>query len=162
MAVAAVAIAAVSCSKEGTAGFKGEYSFKTGGTLSFREKDNPDAETSTKHLTAETGQMKVLEADRSLGKMIVTMNIISGDALVFNAEAKGKRITLEPVSRTVQIRHGTAEVTAVQAEVTVSGTGELYDRTIIFDLDYQGGYEFAGTEYEIVDSKVNCIAALNE
>lgn len=151
-----------SCAKEGTARFDGNYTFKTGGTITVLPKEGATAEAGpqTISLTAEGGQMDVLTVDKKTGKMVVTMNITGGTVLTFNAVAQGKTLTLEETDRTVKLPVGT-ELTKVDANVTVSGYGEKFTDVIIFRLTYEGGYTLLGTEYFIQSSSVDCVAKEN-
>lgn len=157
VAMAVVAAAALcSCAKEGPGRFKGNYSFKTSGTVSVREKGNEEAEAFTLKLPDEQGQMDILEAEGN--GMLVTMNILSGGVVVFNAEAEGKTITLLPEERVLSVKPG---VVQVNMTVTVEGSAHRYGDSVIFDLAYTGKYEELGIEYEITGSDVKCVAKLN-
>ncbi|MGN0188938.1 MAG: hypothetical protein ACI395_05425 [Candidatus Cryptobacteroides sp.] len=162
IAAAAAFLVFASCTKEGTARFDGNFTFKTGGTITVTEKDNTagGAEPETISLTAEGGQMDILTVDKKTGKMIVTMNITGGTVLTFDALAQEKTLTLEPIERTVKISVGN-DLTKVDAKVTVSGFGERFTDVIIFRLTYEGGYTFLGTEYVIQSSSVDCVAKKN-
>lgn len=162
-AVTALAVlSAVSCTKEGPRRFEGNYTFKTGGTLSFREAGNEGASVTKVSLSSESGQMDIIETGKGDGEMIVTMNILSGGVVTFTAKAEGKAITLLPSERTISVRLGNGELSTVSADVSVSGTGERYDNIVVFDLEYEGGYVRNDTEYIIVDSSVECVAKLND
>ncbi len=152
-----VAVALCSCAKEGPGRFKGNYSFKTSGTVSVREKGNGNAEISKVKLSDEQGQMNILKEDGDA--MIVTMNVLSGAVVVFDAEASGKEIRLQPVERVLSITHGLSS--SINLNAVVSGVGHRYDDTVIFELVYTGDYESFGVEYEIVGSDVKCVARLN-
>lgn len=152
-------VALCSCTKEGPGRFKGNYSFKTSGTVCFREKGNENAEVSKIRLTDEQGQMDILEDDVKDNGMFVTMNVLSGAVVVFEAEVDGKEITLLPKERVLSVRAGIGEPINVNA--VVSGVGRRYGDSVIFDMVYTGGYEVDGTEYEIVASSVECVAKLN-
>lgn len=156
--VAVLAAVLCSCTKEGTGRFKGNYSFKTSGSISVREKDNPSADVIRLNLSDESGQMDILETDRTDGKMMVTMNVLSGPVLVFDAEADGGTLKLLPKSRILTVRHG---VEQLSVEVTVEGTGSRYDNSVIFNMNYSGSYIRGDVGYEIIESDVQCVAKMN-
>ena len=162
IAAAAAFLVFASCSKEGTARFDGNYTFKTGGTITVLPKEGATAEAGpqTISLTAEGGQMDILTVDKKTGDMIVTMNITGGTVLTFNAVAQGKILTLVQTDRTVQIPVGT-ELTKPNANVKVTGQGERFTDVVIFRLNYEGGYTYLGTEYVIQSSSVDCVAKKN-
>ncbi|MCM1177339.1 MAG: hypothetical protein NC308_02630 [Clostridium sp.] len=162
-AMAAAILAISACEKEGTPRFRGNYTFKTGGTLTVRSTDAVASENSTISIVSENGQMDIVTTDKSTGEMIVTMNIVGGPAVRFNARADGKTLTLSPVRRQVSLSpaNTSSEILRPLADVAVGGTGERYDNLVIFRLDYEGSYTYAGKEYEIVASSVDCIAKQN-
>lgn len=156
--VAVIAAVLCSCTKEGTGRFKGNYSFKTSGSISVREKNNTSAEVIRLNLSDESGQMDILETDGTNGGMMVTMNVLSGPVLVFDAEADGKVLNLLPKTRILTVRHG---VEHMSVEVLVEGTGNRYDNSLIFNLNYSGTYVRGDIEYEIIESDVQCVAKKN-
>lgn len=163
LAISVVAMLSCACAKEGPSWFRGSYSFKTSGRVCVTEKDNPDAVAEWHDIHTESGQMHIVETDRKSGKMIVTMNVLTGDAVVFDAVAEGSTLVLSPVSRNISVSYGTSEAITVRASVEVGGTGTRYDDMLIFDLNYTGGYKtLDGKEYEIVETDASCIAELND
>ena len=108
-------------------------------------------------LTSESGQMNVIKTGDN--SVIVTMNVVGGDAFVFSGKAEGKVLTLDPAVRIVSFRDG---ANTVSLEVTVSGTAEKHDDVAIFTLEYTGGGETTLYDYKILASEVKCVAKLNE
>lgn len=140
----------------------GNYTFKTGGSLTVRPADDPDAEPSEVFLADESGQMDILVTDKSSGSMIITMNALGGTVTTLDATAEGRRLVIGPQSRRVVLNlFGSSEAVRHMVTAEVSGSGERYDDSVIFRLDYSGNYVLAGTEYEIVGSDVECVAKLN-
>lgn len=141
-------ILVVSCSKNSPAGFKGTYTFKTGGTITVVDGRS----TIVRHLVTEIGQMHVVQ-DKG-NKMVVTMNISGGDPVVFNAAVEDGRLVLDPLRRTVGVTLDIEALTKLSYTVDVSGEGRKMDNVILFDLKYDGE--------SIVKSDVRCIASKNE
>lgn len=108
-------------------------------------------------LTSESGQMNIIKTGDN--SVIVTMNVVGGDALVFNGKAEGKVLTLDPAVRFLSFRDG---ANTVSLEITVSGTAEKHDDVAIFTLEYTGGGETTLYDYKILASEVKCVAKLNE
>lgn len=171
LAVVVSLMSLISCEKEGVKLFDGNYSFKTSGILTVERTakvsesdasagilDIPDGNRTFRlALTSESGQMNVIKTgDNSL---IVTMNVVGGDALVFNGKAEGKVLTLDPAVRFLSFRDG---ANTVSLEITVSGTAEKHDDVAIFTLEYTGGGETTLYDYKILASEVKCVAKLNE
>ena len=108
-------------------------------------------------LTSESGQMNVIKTGDN--SVIVTMNVVGGDAFVFSGKAEGKVLTLDPAVRFVSFRDG---ANTVSLEITVSGTAEKHDDVAVFTLEYTGGGETTLYDYKILASEVKCVAKLNE
>ncbi len=120
--------------------------------------DFPDGNRTFKlPLTSESGQMNVIKTGDN--SVIVTMNVVGGDAFVFSGKAEGKVLTLDPAVRFVSFRDG---ANTVSLEITVSGTAEKHDDVAIFTLEYTGGGETTLYDYKILASEVKCVAKLNE
>ena len=120
--------------------------------------DFPDGNRTFKlPLTSESGQMNIIKTGDN--SVIVTMNVVGGDALVFNGKAEGKVLTLDPAVRLLSFRDG---ANTVSLEITVSGTAEKHDDVAIFTLEYTGGGETTLYDYKILASEVKCVAKLNE
>lgn len=154
---AIAAVFACSCTKEGPDRFKGYYSFSASGSISCREQGNADAEMIQVRLPDEIGQMDILKTDND-GNMYVTMRVLSGPVVVFEARAEGQGMTLSPTERIITIRHDIPNWTIT---ADVSGTGHKYDDSVIFDLTYEGSCKANGTMYDIVGSNVKCVAKMN-
>lgn len=160
-----------SCEKEGVKLFDGNYSFKTSGILTIERTakvsesdasagilDIPDGNRTFRlALTSESGQMNVIKTGDN--SVIVTMNVVGGEAFVFSGKAEGKVLTLDPAVRFVSFRDG---ANTVSLEITVSGTAEKHDDVAVFTLEYTGGGETTLYDYKILASEVKCVAKLNE
>ena len=162
IAATCLALSAVlsSCqSKEGLNLYKGDYSFKTSGSITLEKKAVESNETTneTISLAPESGQMSVLKIDESSGK--VTMNIIGADVMVFDAIIDGDHLQLKETERIITISEALQKP---QLKCKVSGVGEKYANTIIFSLNYTGGDKKALYNYNITESNVKCVAKLNE
>lgn len=171
LAVVASLMSLISCEKEGVKLFDGNYSFKTSGILTVERTakvsesdasagilDIPDGNRTFRlALTSESGQMNVIKTGDN--SVIVTMNVVGGEAFVFSGKAEGKVLTLDPAVRFVSFRDG---ANTVSLEITVSGTAEKHDDVAIFTLEYTGGGETTLYDYKILASEVKCVAKLNE
>lgn len=171
LAVVVSLMSLISCEKEGVKLFDGNYSFKTSGILTVERTakvsesdasagilDIPDGNRTFRlALTSESGQMNVIKTGDN--SVIVTMNVVGGDAFVFSGKADGKVLTLDPAVRFVSFRDG---ANTVSLEITVSGTAEKHDDVAIFTLEYTGGGETTLYDYKILASEVKCVAKLNE
>ena len=95
-ACAAAALLLASCAKEGQGLFKGNYTFKTSGSvsaeLSIENTDGSSSSTLDLDLETEQGQMDILKTGSGDGGMIVTMNVLGGDVRSFRARAEGSSL----------------------------------------------------------------------
>lgn len=171
LAVVVSLMSLISCEKEGVKLFDGNYSFKTSGILTVERTakvsesdasagilDIPDGNRTFRlALTSESGQMNVIKTGDN--SVIVTMNVVGGEAFVFSGKAEGKVLTLDPAVRFVSFRDG---ANTVSLEITVSGTAEKHDDVAVFTLEYTGGGETTLYGYKILASEVKCVAKLNE
>lgn len=120
--------------------------------------DIPEGDrTFSLQLSAESGQMNIIRTEGS--SAVVTMNIVGGDALVFDAQADGKTLKLSPLRRIISFRDGTQ---TASLDVTVSGTGEKHENVVVFTLSYTGSGESTLYDYKIMSSEIKCIAKENE
>lgn len=160
--IAAAILLAAGCSKENAARFKGDYTFKTSGTVSAIPEGSPEGtEPTVFDLNAESGQMKLVKKGKSKNEMAVTMNILAGDAVCFeNVQAEGKLLTIQepyPV-RNISVKNGNLPA---KAEISISGTGEKFTDVVIFNLQYKGTITYRNEVYKITGSDVDCIAQEN-
>ena len=156
------------CQKSGPALYTGNYSFKTGGYVeisgkvrSLCEGESPRDTSFIRHLPNESGQMHIVE--NSNGSMKVTMNIIGGNPVVFDATATNDAITLAPVKRQMFVY---PDLTTLGQDIlmmlSIEGVGHRYQNMIIFDMEVKGKYNTLLIEGEISKSYVTCIATENE
>lgn len=147
-----------SCEKEGIGLYKGYYSFKTSGILTV-EKQQEETQSEFKAVLAnETGQMNIVEVDKS--NMLVTMSIVGGDALVFEAEiSEDKELILSPIDRIISIKDGAL---SVNMNLTISGIVKKYEDMIIIDYSYIGEGASLNSEYKVISSEVTTIAKENK
>ncbi|MBQ9653000.1 MAG: hypothetical protein IJV32_02120 [Bacteroidales bacterium] len=115
--------------------------------------------TVTRHIVAESGQMHILEDGTD--RMKVTMNVTGGDPVVFDASADSDNITLSPVKRYITVSTDGLGIPS-RCWMNVSGSGKRYEDMIIFNLTYQGDYNFEDIEGTVTKSDINCIATVNE
>lgn len=156
-----------SCSKEGEKLFRGNYSFKTSGSLTTEVTVETATDTTTSVLNSaiatEQGQMDIISLGGENGEMMVTMNVLNGEMRCFKAIANGSILELEPTEATIKadIKSSTTSL-----PVTISGTAQRYDNIVIFSLRYEGektSETVTRTEHiRITESDIRCVAKMNE
>lgn len=168
------------CTKEGPARFKGNYSFKTSGSVLLVKADDASGSGGSSGqdgtgngsgvaepqdrisamIATESGQMDILTVDKSSGDMIITMNIIAGDAVTMDAVASGDRLEIVPFQRHVTLKID--ETIMTNALVTVKGYGERFDNVVIFRMSYEGSCTHLTATYNISESSIQCVAKRND
>lgn len=154
-----------SCAKEGNALFRGDYSFKTSGTVLVNATIKTSEETQEKDfdlfLDTEQGQMDVVTKGEDL---LVVFNVLGGDVFATEARAEADSISLEPFSRKVKMHF--KNIGSVDVPIQVSGEGHRYENTLVFDLKYEGESDIniSGSDihFLITSSDIKCVAKLNE
>ena len=150
MTVAAVTLSLCSCSREGTSFLRGDYSFKTSGTISVTRDPSCRLDTSFVTVTVpvegqvlpeiridtvvtvhddtlrlvidnESGQMNIAEIDRKTGEMLVTMNISGGGVLAFRAVAEGNSLEISPFQRFMTLVSGSQSILGASASHLAPG-----------------------------------------
>lgn len=145
-----------SCEK-GPAIYDGSYSFKTGGTMTF-VTDKPD--TVTSGYTSEMGQMHIMLTDDDDKPLMVTMNMLGGSVVAFEAKENDGEIELLPRKRLFKININGISYTDVELEM--SGRGQKYKDIIVLDLSLEGSFSRFDTEYRVSDCDIECVATRNK
>ncbi len=159
-----------SCTKEGTKRFEGYYSYKLSGTIELKateEQGDADQEGTvtiapdqiTLTVKNEAGQMNILTRDKDNGEMLITMNAMGGDVTTMQATAGSDKLDIAPTSRRLPV-----EITAGSStcNVILSGTGEKLDNVVIINFSAESGeYSYLGRKYEVVGSRIECVAKSN-
>lgn len=158
----------VACTRSGSKFFRGNYSFKASGTLTVGFTRTSSSQTGSEtasyetSLSSESGQMNILE--NGGGAMVVTMSIVNGPVLVFDAECEGSTLTLSPVRREISLKDEIGS--DMKMNVTMSGEAEKLDNVVIFTMHYEGEKQVekltgSVVKYVIEDSHVQCVATEN-
>lgn len=146
------------CTKDGPQLFQGNYSFKTSGNIEVQGEDN----TYTLMTATEIGQMHINAAKD--GSLKVSMNIIGGGVLVFDAKVSRSALVLMPRPRKVHLtpQMGLDFLPGFDTELTMSGTGRKSGKDILFNFEYSGNVNGLLLKGTVTRSAVECIASRNE
>lgn len=98
----------------------GNYSYKISGSVVIAED--------TFVLANETGALEVLRVNAD--SAVVTFNALLGQAYATQAVIAGKQMELLPYKRTITVR-------ARDYEVTAQAKGDIYDGTLLLNLQYE-------------------------
>ena len=154
----ALVLSVVSCRKEGSSLFEGNYSFKTSGTVTVQQSGVENAEKVELSLNYEMGQMDIISKNGDI--VLVTMNIMGGDVITYDASATGNYLQLNSSERKISLNWLDSGI--YRADVVVSGNASRYGDVVIFQLSYSGTCDKDGVIYDIVDSQVECVAKINK
>ncbi|MCF0178612.1 MAG: hypothetical protein HUJ90_08300 [Bacteroidales bacterium] len=145
-----------SCTKDTLNGFKGNYTFKNGGYVTMEPMMTQGLPV-TLALMPESGQLDIL--DKGDGKVLLTMNILNGSAVVMEGVINDDILTLTPYTRIVTLMQSQED--KIGAQVTISGTIKKIDKSLIFDIKYEGAAMIDGMPYMISSCKIDQIAKEN-
>ena len=88
-------IALASCQKKNAPLFRGDYSFKTSGSVTLEEINPEDEPASfTVSLPNEIGQLEISALDNGKDSVLVVMNTMGGEVVVTHAFCKDNEIFL--------------------------------------------------------------------
>lgn len=115
--------------------YLGDYSYKTSGRIEIAY----DTVTLSHTLSDKIGQMDI--HDRQNGDtMLIVMNEMNGNVHYLQAVAGETGFAIVPYTRHVNLK-GIAALLNNEAEVTVTGSGNMYDdRTILIEESYEGHF----------------------
>jgi len=189
MAVAIVILPMLaSCEKVGSALFRGNYSFKTSGSITAVRDSayiydttytvngfqidtivTEHSEPMTFNINHEAGQMDITEINSEDNTVVITMNVTGGGIIVYYATAEGSSISLDETVRHITLTStslssdgGELDGKFISTDITINGAGEMYDNIALFNLDYAGDFWCNDRLYHITDCDIVCRAKRNE
>ena len=113
------------------------------GTYSYKISGKAVVGNDTVVLSDEQGAMDLIRQDSTAA--MITFNALRGPVYVANATIHSKTIELAPYKRDLTIGAQTYSITA-------SGTGTIYDKTLVLNLSYKGA-EVSSDEILLVCKK---------
>ena len=160
-----VLLALTSCHKSGVSLFEGDYSFKTSGEISITVEGQIDTldinipASIDVSLANDVGQLNICASEKKNGKVVVVMNYLNGDVVVTSGTCNGNTIELSTFQRNVL----PVSVSSLLSNfsILVSGTGQMYDDMIVFDMTYKGKANIGTVSYKIKEKEVKMVAYRN-
>lgn len=164
------AVMSVSCSKDPSGSFCGNYSFKCSAVLDVQRDEQrindtviAEADEVTRYTVTESGQMDIVSAGgKDESDIIITMNITGGGLVILNAEYKDGTLVIPSQSKHVDIKTGLSGLETTECMLNVEGTAKKLENLIVFELEYSGDYMENGRSCHVVGSEVSFRAKLNE
>ena len=154
-------LALSACQKRGMHLFRGDYSFKTSGSVVLDEIDPEDEPASyTVSLPNEIGQLEISDLDNGKDSVVVVMNTMGGEVVVTHAFCDGNEIFLKDFTKNTLLFTG--DSITLKNEVHVQASGQMYeDNTIILNMIYDGEAETSERNFTIHGDNIRLAAIRN-
>ena len=154
-------IALASCQKKNAPLFRGDYSFKTSGSVTLEEINPEDEPTSfTVSLPNEIGQLEISALDNGKDSVLVVMNTMGGEVVVTHAFCKDNEIFLRDFKKNTLLFTG--DSITLKNELRVKASGQMYeDNTLILNMTYEGEAETSERNFKIYGDDIRMAAIRN-
>jgi len=158
-------IALSSCQKRGMQLFRGDYSFKTSGSVTLDEIV-PEGETYepasyTIGLPNEIGQLEISALGNEKDSLLVVMNTMGGEVIVTHAYCEDNEIFLKDFTKNTLLFSG--DSITLKNEVRVHASGQMYeDHTLILNMTYEGEAETNERNFTIHGDNIRLAATRND
>ena len=154
-------IALASCQKKNAPLFRGDYSFKTSGSVTLDEINTEDEPASfTVSLPNEIGQLEISDLGNGKDSVLVVMNTMGGEVVVTHALCKDNEIFLRDFKKNTLLFTG--DTITLKNEVRVHATGQMYeDNTLILNMTYDGEAATNNRDFKIHGDDIRMAAIRN-
>lgn len=155
-------MALASCQKKNAPLFRGDYSFKTSGSVTLEEivPQGETGETFTVGLPNEIGQLEISALDNGKDSVLVVMNTMGGEVVVTHAFCKDNEIFLRDFKKNTLLFTG--DTITLKNEVRVHATGQMYeDNTLILNMTYDGEAATNNRNFKIHGDDIRMAAIRN-
>ena len=154
-------MALASCQKRNAPLFRGDYSFKTSGSVTAQNTFTCDPAEFNIVLNNEIGQLQITNLDWKNDSVVVVMNYMSGEVIVTHACCKGRDITFKDFKRSA-LRVSVDGHIDVLCEVNIKAQGRMYDgNTLILNLTYDGEAAAGPITYDLYGDDIHMVATRN-
>ncbi len=154
-------MALAACQKKNAPLFRGDYSFKTSGSVTLDEINAEDEPASfTVSLPNEIGQLEISALDNGKDSVLVVMNTMGGEVVVTHACCKDNEIFLRDFKKNTLLFTG--DSITLKNELRVKASGQMYeDNTLILNMIYEGEAETNGSSFKIYGDDIRMAAIRN-
>lgn len=154
-------MALASCQKKNAPLFRGDYSFKTSGSVTLNEINTEDEPASfTVNLPNEIGQLEIKDLDNGKDSVLVVMNIMGGEVVVTHACCKDNKIFLRDFKKNTLLFTG--DSLTLKNDLRVHALGQMYeDNTLILNMTYEGEAETNERSFKIYGDDIRMAAIRN-
>ena len=157
-------MALASCQKKNAPLFRGDYSFKTSGTVTLdeivAEGETTEPVSYSVSLPNEIGQLEISDLGNVKDSVLVVMNTMGGEVIVTHAFCQDNEIFLKDFTKNTLLFTG--DSITLKNEVRVSATGQMYENnTLIINMIYEGEAETNERSFEIYGDNIRMAATRN-
>ena len=154
-------VALAACQKKNAPLFRGDYSFKTSGSVTLNEIDAEDEPASfTVSLPNEIGQLEISALDNGKDSVLVVMNTMGGEVVVTHAFCKDNEIFLRDFKKNTLLFTG--DSLTLKNDLRVKASGQMYeDNTLILNMVYEGEAETNDRSFKIYGDDIRMAATRN-
>ena len=154
-------MALASCQKKNAPLFRGDYSFKTSGSVTLDEIDTEVEPASyTVSLPNEIGQLEIKDLDNGKDSVLVVMNTIGGEVVVTHAFCKDNEIFLRDFKKNTLLFTG--DSLTLKNDLRVKASGQMYENnTLILNMTYEGEAETNERNFKVYGDDIRMAATRN-
>ena len=154
-------LALTSCQKKNAPLFRGDYSFKTSGSVTLDEINTEDEPASyTVSLPNEIGQLEISALGNDKDSVVVVMNTMGGEIVVTHAFCKDNEIFLKDFKKNTLLFTG--DSISLKNDLRVHASGQMYeDNTLILNMIYEGEAESNERSFKIFGDDIRMAAIRN-
>ena len=154
-------MALASCQKKNAPLFRGDYSFKTSGSVTLDEINTEDEPASyTVSLPNEIGQLEIKDLDIGKDSVLVVMNTMGGEVVVTHAYCKDNEIFLRDFKKNTLLFTG--DSLTLKNDLRVKASGQMYENnTLILNMTYEGEAETNDRSFKVYGDAIRMAAIRN-
>ena len=155
-------MALASCQKKNVPLFRGDYSFKTSGSVTLEEivGQDEDPNSYTVNLPNEIGQLEISALDSAMDSVVVVMNTMGGEVVVTHACCTDNEIILRDFKKNTLLFTG--DSLTLKNDLRVKASGQMYeDNTLILNMIYEGEAETDDRSFTIYGDDIRMAATRN-
>ena len=154
-------MALASCQKKNAPLFRGDYSFKTSGSVTLDEIDPEDEPASyTISLPNEIGQLEISALGNDKDSVLVVMNTMGGEVVVTHAYCQDDEIFLRDFTKNTLLFTG--DSLTLKNDLRVHASGQMYEgNTLILNMTYEGNAESNERSFKVYGDDIRMAAIRN-
>lgn len=155
-------LAMAACQKKNATLFRGDYSFKTSGSVVLDEivADGETGDSFTVSLPNEIGQLEISDLGNGKDSVLVVMNTMGGEVVVTHAFCKDNEIFLRDFKKNTLLFTG--DSLTLKNDLRVTASGQMYeDNTLILNMTYDGEAESNERSFKVYGDDIRMAATRN-